>query len=146
MDDVDTKLIDALVADGRASLTELGALVHLSVPAVKRRLARLERDGVIRGYTALVDEGARPQHTEAFVELFCNEKGQKAEVVRLLEPLPEVRLAFTVAGESDVVLLVRTEDSERLEQLLIELRRSRVVERTRTQLVLTRLLDRGNRI
>jgi Lrp/AsnC family leucine-responsive transcriptional regulator len=145
VDTVDEKLIDALLVNGRASLTELGAVVSLSLPAVKRRLAKLERDGVIRGYTAIVDDSARGASTEAIVALFCNERGDKAEIVRLLQPLAEVKLAFTVAGDSDAVLLVRTKDAARLEELLIELRRSRVVERTRTQLVLARLVDRGNR-
>jgi Lrp/AsnC family transcriptional regulator, leucine-responsive regulatory protein len=145
VDAVDEKLINALVVDGRASLTQLGAMVRLSIPAVKRRLARLEREGVIRGYTAVIDERARAQNTEAFIELFCSERVEKNDIVALLESLPEVRLAFSVAGDSDAVLLVRTADPERLEQLLIELRRSTVVQRTRTQLLLTRLLDRGTR-
>ena len=46
--------------------------MHLSAPAVKRRVDRLERDGVIRGYTATVDAAVFGWHTEAFVDLFCD--------------------------------------------------------------------------
>ncbi len=143
MDELDEKIIEVLVVNGRASLTELSATVNLSIPSVKRRVAKLERDGVIRGYTALIDDAARRQTTEALIELFCSERVEKDEILAVLEHIPEVRLAFTVAGESDVIALVRAEDPEHLEQLLIELRRSKVVTRTRTQLLLTRLLDRG---
>ena len=142
MDTIDEEIIDALVVNGRASLTELGALVNLSVPAVKRRISRLERDGVIRAYTAVIDEAARGHTTEALIELFCSERVEKSDIIALLAPMAEVRMAFTVAGGSDAVLLVRTDDPERLEQLLIELRRSKVVIRTRTQLLLTRLVTR----
>jgi Lrp/AsnC family transcriptional regulator, leucine-responsive regulatory protein len=142
VDDIDEKLLDALVVNGRASLTELGALVSLSVPAVKRRLSKMERNGLILGYTAVVDETVRGTSTEALIELFCREGVEPSDIVGLLEPLPEVRLAFSVAGDSDAVLLVRTDDPEALERLLIELRRSKVVSRTRTQVMLTRLVTR----
>lgn len=76
------------------------------------------------------------------IELFCREGVEKSDIIALLEPRPEVRLAFRVAGDSDAVLLVRTDDPEALEQLLIELRRSKVVSRTRTQVMLARLVTR----
>jgi Lrp/AsnC family leucine-responsive transcriptional regulator len=142
VDDIDEKLLDALVVNGRASLTELGALVNLSVPAVKRRLSKMERNGLILGYTAVVDEKVRGTSTEALIELFCREGVEPSDIIGLLEPRPEVRLAFSVAGDSDAVLLVRTDDPEALERLLIELRRSKVVSRTRTQVMLTRLVTR----
>jgi Lrp/AsnC family leucine-responsive transcriptional regulator len=102
----------------------------------------MERNGLILGYTAVVDETARGTGTEALIELFCREGVEPSDIIGLLEPRPEVRLAFSVAGDSDAVLLVRTDDPEALERLLIELRRSKVVSRTRTQVMLTRLVTR----
>ena len=46
--------------------------MHLSAPAVKRRVDRLEKEGVLRGYTAVVDPAAFGWHTEAFVDLYCD--------------------------------------------------------------------------
>lgn len=143
MDEVSENLLELLVRDGRASLTSLAAELNLSVPAVKRRVDRLERDGVIRGYTALVDPSARAGSTDALVELFCSEHTGRREIERLVEGHPEIRLALTVAGDSDVVLLVRTRDPQHLEGLLVQLRQSPSVVRTRAQVVLGRVLDRG---
>ncbi len=141
MDGVDRQILNRLVVDGRASLTDIAAEVSLSVPAVKRRMTRLERDGVIRGYTAIVDEpGPRKMHT--LVEVFCTERAQREEAVRLFESRPEVRLAYTVAGDSDVILLVRTDDADHLEQLLIDLRNHPIVLRTRAQVMLNSLTSR----
>ena len=57
--------------NARRSFKGIGGYVHLSAPAVKRRVDRLEREGVVRGYAAIVDPGAFGWHTEAFVDLYC---------------------------------------------------------------------------
>jgi Lrp/AsnC family leucine-responsive transcriptional regulator len=143
VDATSERLVELLVQDGRASLTALASALNLSVPAVKRRVDRLERDGVIRGYTALVDPDARSGTTEAIVELFCSERTGRREVEKVIAGHPEIRLALTVAGDSDVVLLVRTRDTQHLEDLLVTLRGSPFVHRTRAQVILGRVLDRG---
>lgn len=143
MDATDERILELLVNDGRASLTSMAAALNLSVPAVKRRVDRLERDGVIRGYTALIDPSARAQTTGALVELFCGDRTSRREIDRLVEGYPEIRQAMTVAGESDVVLLVRTRDTQHLEDLLASLRQSATVERTRSQVILSKVVDRG---
>jgi Lrp/AsnC family transcriptional regulator, leucine-responsive regulatory protein len=141
MDAVDRQILNRLVVNGRTSLTELATEVSLSVPAVKRRVTRLERDGIIRGYTTIVEEpGSRRMH--ALVEVFCTEHAGREDAVRLLKSRPEVRLAYTVAGDSDIILLVQTDDSDHLEQLLIDLRGHPIVLRTRAQVMLNSLLDR----
>ena len=143
MDATDERILELLVNDGRASLTSMAAALNLSVPAVKRRVDRMERDGVIRGYTALIDPSARAQTTGALVELFCGDHTSRREIDRLVEGYPEIRQAMTVAGESDVVLLVRTRDTQHLEDLLASLRQSATVERTRSQVILSKVVDRG---
>lgn len=55
MDDLDHQILAALVADARATYAEIGAVVGLSAPAVKRRVDKLLDSGVIRGFTAVVD-------------------------------------------------------------------------------------------
>ena len=143
MDEINQRLIELLVANGRATLTELAADLQLSVPAVKRRVDRLERDEVIRGYTAIVDPDARRTSTDALVELFCGEHTSRKEIEQLIGGHPEIRLAMTVAGDSDAVLLVRTRDNQHLEDLLVTLRQSPKVVRTRAQVVLSHVTSRG---
>jgi DNA-binding Lrp family transcriptional regulator len=109
---------------------------------VKRRVDRLERTEVIRGYTAILGTSDDFGRVQALVEVFCHPDAGREEVVRLLTAKPEVRLAYTTAGESDLVLLVRTDDAGDLERFLIELRERRVVVRTRAQVLLGNLVDR----
>ena len=65
------EIIALLRENARRSFQDIGGRVALSAPAVKRRVDRLERDGVIRGYSANVDPSAIGWNTHAFVELFC---------------------------------------------------------------------------
>ena len=141
MDEIDRQIVNRMVVDGRVSLTDLARLVSLSVPAVKRRVGRLERDGVIRGYTAIVREPGAPK-LHALVELFCSGQTQRADILDVFQGRPEVLLAFTVAGDSDVVMLVQTDSTDHLESLLIDLRRHPMVRQTRSQIMLNTLMGR----
>ena len=58
MDDTDRRIVALLQENARRSFKDIGDRVHLSAPAVKRRVDRLEADGVIRGYSAAVDPRA----------------------------------------------------------------------------------------
>ena len=70
MDEIDRQIVALLRQDARRSFQSIGLRVSLSAPAVKRRVDRLEADGVVRGYTALVDPGRFGWGTHAFVALF----------------------------------------------------------------------------
>jgi Lrp/AsnC family transcriptional regulator, leucine-responsive regulatory protein len=141
VDDIDRQILNQLVVNGRASLTDIAHLVSLSVPAVKRRVGRLERDGVIRGYTAIVKEPGAPK-LHALVELFSSGQTQREDILDVFQNRPEVLIAFTVAGDSDVVMLVQTEGTDHLESLLLDLRRHPLVTRTRSQIMLNTLMGR----
>jgi Lrp/AsnC family leucine-responsive transcriptional regulator len=141
VDAVDRQILNQLTVNARTSLTDIARAVSLSVPAVKRRIGRLERDGVIRGYTAIVEEpGARKLH--AVVELFCAGQIEREDITRVFADRPEVLVAFTAAGDTDVVMLVQTDDTDHLESFLMELRRHPLVSQTRSRVMLNQLMGR----
>ena len=142
MDDVDTQIVVLLREDARRSYLDIGRHVHLSAPAVKRRVDRLERDGVILGYTTIVDPRAFGWHAEAFVDLYCEGDVTGAAIKRAVEREPGVISAHTVAGEASALLHVRAQDTKRLEQVLERIRGARGVTRTVTEVVLSTLFQR----
>ncbi|MGH4001170.1 MAG: Lrp/AsnC family transcriptional regulator, partial [Pseudonocardiaceae bacterium] len=71
MDLLDYQIVAQLIANARSSYTQIGNIVGLSAPAVKRRVDKLLDAGVLRGFTAVVDPGALGWGTEAFVEVHC---------------------------------------------------------------------------
>ena len=72
LDDIDARIITALIKNARASYAVIGNEVGLSAPAVKRRVDRLRASGAITGFSARVDPAALGWTTEAYVELFCS--------------------------------------------------------------------------
>nr|WP_249010270.1 Lrp/AsnC family transcriptional regulator [Conexibacter sp. DBS9H8] len=142
MDGVDRQILALLLADGRSTYDAIAAQVNLSAPAVKRRVDRLREQGAIRGFTAIVDHAALGATTEALVELFFAPGTQLDAVSARLAHFPEVLEAWSVTGEADAIARVRTADNRDLERLIRDLQRDGVLERTRTQVVLSRLLPR----
>ncbi|MEA2440609.1 MAG: hypothetical protein QOH76_2033 [Thermoleophilaceae bacterium] len=140
IDAIDVKILQLLVADGRRTYGDIGRHVSLSSPAVKRRVDRLRASGVLRGFTAVVDHSAMGSATEALVELFYAPGTLLDEVTRRLETHPEVVEAWSVTGEADAIARVRTQDNADLERLIMELQRDGLVERTRSQIVMSQLL------
>lgn len=140
MDDLDVKILALLVEDGRRTYGDIGEQVGLSPPAAKRRVDRMREHGVLKGFTAVVDHSALGSRTEALVELFYAPGTLLDEVTRRLERHPEVVEAWSVTGEADAIARVRTLDNADLERLIMELQRDGLVERTRSQIVMSQLL------
>ena len=132
-----------LMEDGRRTYDDIARRVNLTAPSVKRRVDRLRASGTLRGYTVVVDHAALGWNTEALVELFCRPGTTLAEVAVRLRDHPEVVEAWSVTGEADAIARVRTQDNADLERLIIDLQRGGLVERTRSQVVLSRLLYHG---
>ena len=141
MDGIDRKILALLVEDGRRTFGDIGARVGLSAPSVKRRVDRLRESGSLQGFTAVVDHGALGAHTEALVELFYEPGTLLDEVAKTLRGHPEVVEAWSVTGEADAIARVRTEDNTDLERLIMDLQRNGLVVRTRSQVVLSRLVS-----
>ena len=142
IDDIDRQIIALLRDDARRSFQDIGARVALSAPAVKRRVDRLRRDGVIRGFTTLIDPGRFGWHAMAIVELTTEGRFSGADIKTAVSGHPEVAAAYTVAGEASAILVVRAEDTVHLEKVLERLRETPAIIRTRTAVVLSTLFER----
>ena len=143
VDAVDRKILSLLMEDGRRTYDEIAGQVELSAPSVKRRVDRLRESGALHGFTAVVDHAALGWNTEALIELFYRPGTTLPEVARTLRDHPEVVEAWSVTGEADAIARVRTEDNADLERLIIDLQRDGLVERTRSQMLLSRLVYHG---
>lgn len=140
LDDIDQRIVAALRDDGRASFAEVGALVGLSAPAVKRRVDRLRANGVISGFAAIVEPAALGWSTEAYVELYCQGKTTPAVIGAAVLRHPEVIDACTVSGEADALIHVVAADMRHFEEVLERIGAEKFVVRTKSVLVLSRLL------
>jgi DNA-binding Lrp family transcriptional regulator len=142
MDAIDAQILTALREDGRATYDSIAAEVKLSAPAIKRRVDRLKQTGAIQGFTVIVDHHVLGAHTEALIEMFFAPGTQLDAVAEKLRSYPEVLEAWSITGEADAIARVRTNDNAGLERLIRELQRDGVLQRTRSQVVMSRLVSR----
>jgi Lrp/AsnC family leucine-responsive transcriptional regulator len=141
LDAIDLQLATTLVTDGRTTLKALGEITGLSVSAVQSRVRRLEADGVIRGYTALVDAEAIGLPLAALIAITPLDPAQPDDAPDKLAGLPEIEACHSVAGEDAYVLFVRVASPSALEALIREIRRRANVS-TRTTVVLQTFFER----
>ena len=134
-DPIDRLIAAALVADGRTTLKALAGATGLSVSAVQARVRRLETDGVIRGYAALVEPEAIGLPLAAFVAVTPLDPDHEYDIPERLATLSEIEDCHSVAGEDSFVLYVRVASPSALEALIREIRRRANVS-TRTTVVL----------
>src|SRR4051795_5520117 len=111
IDAIDRQIIARLREDARRSFQDIGSHVALTAPAVKRRVDRLRRDGVIRGFTTLVDPRRFGWQTQAIVELTTEGRFSGTDILTAIRAHPEVAAAYTVAGQVSAILIVRAEDT-----------------------------------
>ena len=114
LDDATDRLIaSALIADGRSTLKTLAEATGLSVSAVQARVRRLEGDGVIRGYTALIDPEAIGLPLAAIIAMTPLDPEHEYDIPELIAGLPEVESCHSVAGEDSFVVFVRVAVTDR---------------------------------
>lgn len=115
LDETDRRLVALLRQDGRCSAAALARALNLSRTAVQARIARLEADKVILGYSATVAPGFADE-VAALVSLTIGVR-PCAQLTDRLAAWPEVRQVYSVAGRWDALLLVRVETLEALSSL-----------------------------
>lgn len=136
LDGTDLEIVALLRADARRTLADIAARVSLSAPAVKRRVARLERLGVITGYTAEIDHAKLGRPIEAFTELRFAGDTKVADIKGVAAGLPEVQAIYTTAGDPDALVRIRVRDVGDLTRVIDLLRRSGRITGTKTLMVL----------
>jgi len=146
LDDLDKRVMAALVDDARATYAEVGAKVGLSAPAVKRRVDRLRAAGAITGFSARVDPSALGWTTEAYVELFCRGRTSPGDIAAAVAKYPEVIDACTITGEADALLHIMASDVRHFEQVVERIGAESFVVRTRSVIVLSRLVHRPDAV
>jgi DNA-binding Lrp family transcriptional regulator len=141
-DDLDRRLITLLQANARESTANLARRLGVARTTVVARLARLERDGVIVGYTVRLGlDDQRPQ-VRAHVGITLQPRSS-AGVIRRLQAIPELLQLSSVSGEFDYIALLRADTTARLDALLDEIGAIEGVLKTTSSVVLALRIDRG---
>jgi len=136
MDAADSEILRLLREDGRMSWQELGAAVGLSANAAADRVRRLRRQGVIRGFAALVDPAAGGRTLEALVGITLSRGVESDDFARAAGALEQVTEVLHLTGAPDYQLRVSCRDTAELDGLLRTLRLRLGAADTETTIVL----------
>jgi len=136
LDDRDLAIIAALQDDARATYADVGAAVGLSASAVHERVRKLEQLGAIKGYRAVIDPEAIGLFVTALIAATPLDPRQPDDLPARVREFPEVQDCYSVAGEANYVLKVRTKTTGDLEDLIRRLREKGGV-RTNTTIALS---------
>ncbi|MGB0133006.1 Lrp/AsnC family transcriptional regulator [Dokdonella sp.] len=122
LDRTDLRILALLQRSGRATNTELAEAVNLSASACLRRIQRLEADGVIAGYAALVNPQAVGLGLQAFVRVQLEKHGtpQVQNFVESVQSWDEVMACHALTGEMDYLLHIAVSDLEHFSRFLLD--------------------------
>ncbi len=136
MDKMDERLIAALRHDGRASLSDLALELNLSRTTIRSRIERLQRRGIVLGFTVVLKEDALRDPVRGLMMIGIEGRGTE-RVIRHLHGLPEVRAVHSTNGRWDLIVELGTETLEGLDQALNRIRRIDGVSTSETNLLLS---------
>jgi Lrp/AsnC family transcriptional regulator, leucine-responsive regulatory protein len=138
IDEIDLKLLQRLMTQGRATWSELAETLGLSPPATAERVRRLEERGVIKGYAALIDGETLGLSLTAFVAVTLARPKDREAFIKLINALTAVQECHHIVGEDDYLLKVRCRDTRELDDLISnEIKSLAGVVRTRTTITLS---------
>ncbi len=140
-DSIDMQLLARLREDGRASTAQLARLVGRSRSSVQSRIERLERDGIIAGYTVRL----APQHAldavRAHVMIKVGPKEARA-VSGALSSIAQVRVLHSVSGDVDLIAIAATATVAEMDQVIDRIGALAGVERTTSSIILSTKFER----
>jgi len=136
LDERDLEIVSALREDARATYADIAARVGLSASSVHERVRKLEANGVITAYRAVVEPEALGLYVTALIAVTPLDPQQPDDLPERLADLPEVEDCLSVAGEANYILKVRTRSTNHLEELIRRLREKAGVS-TRTTIALS---------
>ncbi|TYL37181.1 AsnC family transcriptional regulator [Natronococcus pandeyae] len=141
-ENLDTDLINELLGDGRASLRSLAEELDVSVTTVSNHLSDLEENGVIQGYTPVVDYDALGYDVTAVMQLKA-EGDALAEITETLQDHDQMISIYEVTGDYDIVVIGKFRDTDDMNDQIKALITDPNITQSNTSIVLESVAENG---
>jgi DNA-binding Lrp family transcriptional regulator len=143
LDRADERILAELTRNARIAHAELAAKVNLSRNAIRQRIDRLERDGLIQGYTIIAGEGRPAASTiAAMMFVYRHDRMRGGDVIHALRRIREVVSCDVMSGEFDLVVRVEASEADRIRQVWQEISALPGVRDTLTAFALSSMIQR----
>jgi len=140
LDETDVKILKALTLDARLSSRQIAKQCDVSIGTVLSRIKRMENEGIIQGYSALLDHEKLGYELTVVSEITVS-KGRLLEVENEIARLPNVCCVYDVTGLIDAIIVAKFKNREELGKFTKRLLAIPFVERTNTHVVLTTIKE-----
>jgi DNA-binding Lrp family transcriptional regulator len=140
LDETDVKVLKALTEDARLSSRQIAKQCKISIGTVLSRIKRMEEEGVIKGYTALLDQEKLGYELTVVTEITVS-KGRLLEMENEIARIPNVCCVYDLTGMSDAAIIAKFKRREDLSKFTKRLLSLPYVERTNTHVVLTTIKE-----
>ena len=141
LDDIDKKIIKVLQDDARTSLRKISKLVKVSLGTVSNRVKRMERNGVIKGYSVILDPDQIGWELNVVIGLRI-QKGRLIEIQERIAKDSRVHGVYDVTGDFDSMVIARAKNRKDLDDLSKNVLSIDGVERSITHLVLNTVKEK----
>ena len=136
MDHIDSKILRCLTKDARMNASQISQRVNLSVSAVIERMKKMEASGLIRGYTAVIDERLAGFDVQALISVRLEHPKYNAEFANLMLSHECIVECFYITGDFDYMARISAGSTEELTKVLHYIKQIPGVSLTRTYVVL----------
>lgn len=136
IDEMDRRILAELMRDCRRSYRSIARRAGVSVGTTLNRIRKLERAGVIKGYTALLDHEKLGYQLTVLAEITVS-KGKLLEMEEAIGKLPNTCAVYDVTGSTDALVIAKFHTREELSKFTKNLLSLPFVDRTNTHVVLT---------
>jgi DNA-binding Lrp family transcriptional regulator len=140
MDETDVKILRSLVSDARLSSRQISKKSGVSIGTVLTRMKRMEKEGIIRGYSAVVDHEKLGYMLTALIEITVS-KGRLLEMENEIARMSNVCAVYDVTGLTDAFVVAKFKSREDLSSFAKRLLAMPYVERSNTHVVLTTIKE-----
>ena len=137
----DQDLLKLLQENSRRTVSDIAKKMGLSRATVQHRMERLERTGVIQGYTIKINPILERQNVSAYVMISVVPKKNNT-IVRQLFSIPQMEMLCTISGQYDMIAKITESTTQTLDQTLDQIANLDGVEKTLSHIVLSRKVDR----
>ena len=141
LDEIDHKIMAELQNYGRESASNIAANIKVSVPTITERIKKLQGNGAILGFQAILNPSELGLDVSAIITVISGSSQYYKEVTIEAEKTSEVVQCFSTTGNGSHTLLVTTKNSNTLEELLRRIQSWPGVTRTETQIILSSYKD-----
>lgn len=145
LDEIDIVILEILQKNGRTRRNDLAQTVDLSIPSISERLRKLEENGFITGYTAIIDPKKVGKDITAFITVTVDSSKHYTSFIDHARATDEVLEIHSVTGSGTHLIKIRTENTSTLEKLLSKIQAWAGVVNTTTSVVLSTMKE-TNRI